>query len=133
AIACERRARKSQMKRSDYRMATSLQAEKRTQLNKTGLKNLRKEGRLPGIVIDNKSANEMIHISKIEFQKWLKQGANGFIELHIADQGSVTVLLEDLQRDPRTRDLLHVDFQQVRTDEVVRTKLAIKFTGTPAG
>lgn len=114
-------------------MSTCFQAESRARLSKTGLKNLRREGRLPANVFGNKLANEMIHISAIEFQKWLKQGASGFIELQIEGKGSISVLLEDLQRDPRTRDVLHVDFQQVQTNAIVRTKIPVKFVGTPAG
>jgi len=114
-------------------MAACLQAEKRTQLNKSGLRNLRKDGRLPGNVFGNKLDNKMIHISTIEFQKWLSQGASGSIELQIEGASAISVLLEDLQRDPRTRELLHVDFQQLQADEIVRTKIPVKFNGTPAG
>lgn len=114
-------------------MTTCLQAQPRERLNKAGLKNLRRSGRLPANVFGNKLANEMLHISAIEFQKWLKQGASGFIELQVEGKGSISVLLEDLQRDPRTRDLLHVDFQQVQSNEIVRTKVAVKFVGTPVG
>lgn len=114
-------------------MAICLQADKRGHLNKTGLKNLRRSGRLPGIVFGNKLENEMVHVSAVEFQKWLKKGESGFIELQIEGKGTVSVLLEDLQRDPRTRELLHVDFQQVQSNEIVRTKIAVKFNGTPAG
>ncbi|MNI30965.1 General stress protein CTC [compost metagenome] len=114
-------------------MTTYMQAEKRTHLNTSGLKNLRGSGRLPGVVFGRKAENEMIHISKIEFQRWLKQGKSGFIELQLDGGGSLSVLLEDLQRDPLTRDLLHVDFQQVQTNEIVRTKIAVKFKGIPVG
>jgi len=45
----------------------------------------------------------------------------------------MSVLLEDLQRDPVTRSLLHVDFQRVQSGEPLRTKVAVKFKGTPIG
>lgn len=114
-------------------MTTCLQTDQRTHLNSSGLRNLRKSGILPGIVFGRNTENEMIQISTIEFERWLKQGAVGFIELQLEGRDPLTVLLEDLQRDPITRDLLHVDFQQVQTNEVVRTKIAIKFKGTPIG
>ncbi|WP_159886085.1 50S ribosomal protein L25 [Paenibacillus puerhi] len=114
-------------------MTTLFQAENRTRLNTSGLRNLRRTGRLPGIVFGKNTENRMIHISATDFQKWLKQGASGFIELQLGEKDSVSVLLEDLQRDPVTRDLLHVDFQQVQANEIVRTKIPVKFTGTPIG
>ncbi|MBY0115903.1 50S ribosomal protein L25 [Paenibacillus xylanexedens] len=114
-------------------MTTSFQAENRSPLNTSRLRDLRKSGRLPGIVFGKNTENEMIHIPTIQFQKWLKQGTSGFIELQFEEKDSLTVLLEDLQRDPVTRDLLHVDFQQVQTNEILRTKIPVKFNGTPIG
>jgi len=113
-------------------MTTVIQAEKRTKLKPSALRRLREAGCLPGIAFGKNRTNEMIHISTIEFQKWVKQGASGFIELQL-DGKKRTVLLEDLQRDPVTKAYLHVDFQFVQWDEIVRTKIAVKFTGTPAG
>jgi len=114
-------------------MTTYFQAEQRDYLNSAGLRNLRRAGRLPGIVFGKQAANRMIHISTIQLQKWMKLGASGFIELRFEGQDAVTVLLEDFQRDPVTRELLHVDFQQVQTGTVLRTKIPLKFKGTPIG
>lgn len=114
-------------------MAIRLEAERRSHLSKGGIKQLRKTGRLPAIVYGNKLDNEMIHISATAFQKWLKTGDSGFIDLQINGEEGIPVLLEDFQRDPRTQELLHVDFKQVQKNEAVRTKVTVKFTGTPAG
>ena len=114
-------------------MTTQLLAETRIKLNTSKLRNLRQSGRLPGIVFGKNTENEMIHIPTIPFQKWLKQGTSGFIELQFEGKPSLTVLLEDLQRDPVTHDLIHVDFQQVQSGEVLRTKIPVKFNGTPVG
>jgi len=114
-------------------MLTHFQAEKRGTMNTSGIRNLRRSGRLPGIVFGRNAENKMIHLSTIDFQKWLKQGASGFIGLQLAGEEPVSVLLEDLQRDPVTRELIHVDFQLVQNHEIVRTKLAVKFKGTPVG
>lgn len=114
-------------------MTATFQAALRQPLNASGLQKLRRSGRLPGIVFGKNTENEMIHLSAIQFQKWLKQGASGFIELQLEGKGSVTVLLEDYQRDPVTRDLLHVDFQRVQMGEIVRTKIPVKFKGAPMG
>ncbi|XID91490.1 50S ribosomal protein L25 [Paenibacillaceae bacterium WGS1546] len=114
-------------------MAACIHAERRPRLNSSGLRKLRQEGRLPGVVFGKNADNEIIHISAKQFDKWLKQGASGFIELQLEGDKSLTVLLEDLHRDPVTRAPLHVDFQLVQTGEIVRTKLAVKLIGTPVG
>lgn len=114
-------------------MTTYIHTEKRSRLNPSGLRNLRREGRLPGVVFGKHVDNEIIHISTIQFEKWLRRGESGFIELKMEGSQSLTVLLEDLQRDPVTGDLLHVDFQLVQTGEIIRTKLPVKLIGTPVG
>ncbi|MFB7817665.1 50S ribosomal protein L25 [Paenibacillus chitinolyticus] len=114
-------------------MAANIHTERRPRLNPSGLRNLRQEGRLPGVVFGKNADNEIIHISTKQFEKWLRQGASGFIELKMDGGPSLTVLLEDLHRDPVTGSLLHVDFQLVQTGEIIRTKLPVKLIGTPVG
>ena len=114
-------------------MAAYIHTERRPRLNTSGLRNLRREGRLPGVVFGKNVNNEIIHISTIQFEKWLRRGASGFIELKMEGDPSLTVLLEDLQRDPVTGDLLHVDFQLVQMGEIIRTKIPVKIIGTPVG
>lgn len=114
-------------------MTACIHTERRPRLNTSGLRNLRREGRLPGVVFGKNADNEIIHISTKQFEKWLKRGKSSFIELQMEGDQPLTVLLEDLQRDPVTGDLLHVDFQLVQTGEIIRTKLPVKITGTPVG
>lgn len=114
-------------------MAACIHTERRPRLNSSGLRNLRQEGRLPGVVFGKNVNNEIIHISTTQFEKWLKQGASGFIDLKLEGDQTLTVLLEDLQRNPVTGAPLHVDFQLVQTGEIIRTKLPVKITGTPVG
>lgn len=112
---------------------TKIHAEIRVPLNPSQLRNLRKSGRLPGSVFGKNTTSKMVHLPTLAFQKWLKQGASGFIELQFADHEPLTVLLEDIQRDPLTGALIHVDFQQVQTNQVMRIKIPVKFKGTPVG
>lgn len=114
-------------------MTTCFQAENREYSNASGLRRLRRSGRLPGIVFGRNAPNRMIHISSLQFQKWVKQGGSGVIELRLDGDAPLSVLLEDLQRDPVTRELLHVDFQQVQADAIVRTKIPVEFKGVPIG
>jgi large subunit ribosomal protein L25 len=111
---------------------TAIQAEKRTPLNSSGLRSLRRSGRLPGVVFGKNAENFMIHISAKQFQSWLRQGASGMIKLQMGNS-ALPVLLEDLQRDPLTREPIHVDFQLVQSGVPLRTKLPLKLAGTPIG
>lgn len=114
-------------------MRASFAAEQRSPLNKSGLKRLRNEGRLPGVVMGLNKESDMIHISSQEFQRWFRGGGSGLLEVQVGDSKKIPVLLEGLQRDAVTRDYIHVDFLRVRTDELVRTRVTLDYVGTPKG
>ncbi|MDF2651106.1 MAG: ribosomal protein [Paenibacillus sp.] len=114
-------------------MNICFQAEHRKPMNRTGLKRLRKEGRLPGIIFGANTDNAMIHISMKEFQQWTRRGGTGVLDIRLGESGAIPVLLEDVQRDPVTREWLHADFLRVTTDEEVRTKLPVVYTGIAKG
>lgn len=114
-------------------MSISLQAEHRVPMNSTGLKRLRKEGRLPGIIFGNKTENAMIHICSKEFTRWTRGGGTGVLKLSVDGLGTIPVLLEGVQRDAVTKDVIHVDFLHINKKELVRTKTTIEYTGTPIG
>jgi large subunit ribosomal protein L25 len=114
------------------------QAEYRLPLNRTGLKRLRKAGRLPGVIFgmpvkERDGENTMIHISTKDFQRWVRGGGSGVLELDLEASGKVPVLVEGIQKDAVTREYIHIDFLLLQKDEVVRTKLPVEFTGTAVG
>ncbi|MNZ61725.1 50S ribosomal protein L25 [compost metagenome] len=114
-------------------MAIELAAERRVLMNSTGLKRLRKEGRLPGIVFGNQKENTMIHVSAKEFQRWTKGGGSGVVSLKVEGVGDIPVLLEAVQRHPVTKEFIHVDFLHVNNNEAVRTKTTIEYVGVASG
>ena len=114
-------------------MSISIHAEQRQHLNRSGLKQLRKKGRLPGIIFGSGMDNAMIHISRKEFHQWAKGGGAGVVQLQLGDAENIPVLLEHVQKDPISQDYIHADFLRVKQDEEVRTKIPIQFTGTAKG
>jgi large subunit ribosomal protein L25 len=114
-------------------MRTILQAYQRPHTNRTGLKRLRREGRLPGVIFGSEQDNAMIHLSAKEFRQFLRTGGSAMIELQLEGTANVPVLLEGLQRDPITKEPIHVDFLQVSEDKIVRTNVVLEYVGTARG
>lgn len=114
-------------------MRTCFQAELRQPTNRGGLKSLRREGRLPGVIMSPNEDTTMIHVALKEFQRWAKSGGTGVLELQLEGSGTIPVLLEAIQRDPVTRDLIHADFLRVNHKEIVRTWVMVDYIGTPIG
>src|SRR5690606_7472838 len=114
-------------------MSISIHAEHRQHLNRSGLKQLRDKGRLPGIIFGTGLDNTMIHISRKDFHQLAKSGGAGIVQLQLGDAEKIPVLLENAQRDAISQEYIHVDFLRVKQDEEVRMNLPIIITGTPKG
>lgn len=114
-------------------MRVNLRAEMRAAMNKTGLKQLRLSGRIPAIVFGTGEENMMIQLSAKEFGKWARNGKGGILELRFDDREPLPVLLESVQRDPITREYIHVDFLRININEVVRTRVNLDYIGTAKG
>lgn len=57
-------------------------------------------------------------------------GKNTVIELSVDGKEKHNVLVHDIQRDPISDKLIHVDFINVRMDQVITAKIPLKFVGT---
>lgn len=114
-------------------MRVNLRAETRAAMNKTGLKQLRLSGRIPAVVFGTGENNMMIQLSAKEFGKWARNGKGGILELRFDDREPLPVLLESVQRDPITREYIHVDFLRININEVVRTRVNLDYIGTAKG
>jgi len=94
---------------------------------------MRQEGRLPGIIIGSEREAVMITLSSKDVRQFLKTGESGVIDLIVEGRGTVPVLLEAVQRDPVTKEPVHVDFLQAHENKIVRTNLSLEYIGKPRG
>lgn len=63
-------------------------------------------------------------------QTLAKAGKTDLISLNIADaEAPVKILIREVQKDPVTQDLLHVDFYQVRMTEKIKAEIPVVFIG----
>jgi len=110
-----------------------MRADQRPVMNRSGLKRMRREGLLPGVIFGIEREAAMIQLSAKEVKQFIKTGESGVIDLVVEGTGTVPVLLEGLQRDPVTKEPVHVDFLKVHEDKIVRTYLSLEYTGKPQG
>lgn len=114
-------------------MISSIGVKVRSKHNRAQLKRLRSEGRIPAIVFGASASDIMIDVPRKEFMQWMKTGGGSVVHLSIQNQNQIPVLLEDIQHDSLTREIIHIDFLRVDATKEVRTKLPIIYTGTPIG
>src|SRR3990167_3101848 len=87
------------------------------------IKNLRKEGILPGNVYGKKVKSESVQVNLKDFQKVYKEvGETGLLSLEVGKEKK-PVLIHNLQMQPVTDEPIHVDFLQVDLKEKVTAEV----------
>lgn len=90
---------------------------------------LRNQGKIPGVLYGPKRKATSVKISEKEFQKVYKEaGKSSFIQLE-SPEGGAAVLIRDIQRDPVSGKVIHVDFYQPPVGEAVEVAVPVVFEG----
>lgn len=106
-----------------------LKASERTVLGKK-VKNLRKEGFLPGHVFGNSAEVEHVSVRVEDFKKVFKKvGETGLVDLKIGEDKLRPVLIKEVDVDPVKDEILHVGFYQVNLKEKVEVPVPIILIG----
>lgn len=100
----------------------------REKTGKNAAKKIRAAGYIPAVVYDN-TQNKVINVSREDMLEALKkQGDSALVEIKMGPS-IINALIKEVQRDPVSEDLLHVDFKPVDMNKIVHTKVPVKFTG----
>jgi large subunit ribosomal protein L25 len=102
---------------------------------KQAAKRLRREGRIPAVLyggaqpqdisVDPKAVLKMIHGH---------EGSTQLLNLKFdGDGGARMAIIRDMQFDPVSEDLLHVDLQEVRADRAINVRVAVHPVGEAVG
>ena len=90
----------------------------------------RKAGMIPAVLYGHGLDPKMYWVNVIEFGKiYRAAGESTLFTLSSGKGAGVNVLLHDMQLDPITNHVSHVDFYQVRMDEELETDIVLEFIG----
>ena len=90
----------------------------------------RRSGLIPAIVYGRGVESLNLWVSALDFRKLLKKsGESTIINLEIEGKNDRNVIIQDIQRDPVTYKIIHLDFFQVRMDEKIETEVELVFVG----
>lgn len=92
---------------------------------------LRRQGITPANLYGHGLKSTALQIETLHLKHVLAQaGKTGLIAFKVDDETQPkTVMVRDVQRDPRNGELLHVDLYQVRMDEKIRLEIPLRFIG----
>ena len=114
-----------------------INVERREDEGKGASRRLRRAGKVPAIVYGGELPPVSIQLDHEKL--WLAQQNEWFYSsiLDLSLNGQIyKVLLRDLQRHPYKQQILHLDFQRVSDDQVLRTAVPLRFVNedkSPAG
>ena len=105
---------------------------KRESLGKKGVKQLRREGMIPGIYYSpNSESSTPIVISQGDFHEAVKSGSRIF-NISVGEKKQ-NVLFKSVQYHPVTDQVLHIDLYGIRMDRAVNIKIPVHLIGDPIG
>lgn len=94
------------------------------------VKNLRKEGVLPANIYGKKVKSLSIQVPSEEFKEVYKEaGETGIVEIKIGSKEERPSLIHNVQVNPVTGEVFHVDFLQVDLKEKVTANVPVEVVG----
>jgi large subunit ribosomal protein L25 len=115
-----------------------LDSKKRTMTGKGSARKLRSVGKLPGILYGPETSPIMLSLDHKHLQKILrgKSAENILFDLKVDSNGtnqSMRVMIKEIQKDPVTRDYLHVDFYEISMEKELEVDIPVYLVNTPIG
>ncbi|HUV04805.1 MAG TPA: 50S ribosomal protein L25 [Armatimonadota bacterium] len=114
-----------------------LSSKTRADFRKSETKRLRREGHLPATVYGRGEESKAITVPAADLTQILRTpgGRLSLIDLKVDGKGSKAhpVLIQEIQRDPITNKVLHVNFHRVSMDEPVQASVPIILLGAAPG
>lgn len=115
-------------------MAIAMNAEQRMGTTKGELRQLRLEGKIPGVIYGKQLSDAaQVTVDAKELQSLLRSHPNAVLEINIPSHGKTSVMISEIQRDSLNRNVLHVDFHQINMNENVRANVRIHAEGDSEG
>ena len=92
-------------------------------------KQLRKNKIIPGVVYGKKLGSMMFEIGEMDLARDLNiSGENGIVNFEL-DGYSGVALIKELQKDPITHKLLHIDLETIDENKEIEAEVPIIFNG----
>jgi large subunit ribosomal protein L25 len=115
-------------------MNITIQAEVRKKGKKSDLNTMRKNGFIPGVIYAPGSEPISISLDGNEFLKKYRKtiGELAIFEVEI-DGKKIQTVIKAKQIDPVTRNIIHVDFLELKHDKKISIDVPFKFIGSPIG
>jgi large subunit ribosomal protein L25 len=112
-----------------------LKGQRREAIGKGGARKARAAGHIPAVVYGHGETPMPLTIEAREFELAMRthKGGNAIVNLAVTGASDVTALVRDVQYDPVSREVLHLDFQHISLTEEITVEVPVHFVGVPTG
>ncbi|ASA22819.1 50S ribosomal protein L25 [Paenibacillus donghaensis] len=93
----------------------------------------RSKGFVPVVVYGAGSDTQSFTADAKTINEILGKNPRAILKVELPGSGAKNVVIQEVQRQPLSRQLLHIDFQQIDMKAELDTKVAFHFTGEAAG
>jgi large subunit ribosomal protein L25 len=111
-----------------------VKSEKRQGLGSNAARRLRAQGYVPAVLYGESMATAALVLNKKDIVKILRleSGENTIFKVTV-DAEAYDVMIKELQVDPATDELLHVDLIRISMDKPIRVAVPVVHSGEPIG
>jgi len=111
-----------------------LKGSRRENVGKGWARKARAAGQIPAVIYGHGETPRPIAVDFREFEVALRghKGSNAIVNLNVGG-GEVTALVRDVQYDPLSRAIIHLDFQHISLTEQIEVEVPVHLTGTAVG
>ncbi|SET75527.1 LSU ribosomal protein L25P [Natronincola peptidivorans] len=110
-------------------MISSIESNIRSDVGGNVNHRLRDAGYIPAVIYGKKINTLPIQVNKTDLDSLLRQGEDkSLIELNIGGE-TYTTYIKEIQRNPVTKQIIHLDFQQVKADEKIHVSIPVILRG----
>lgn len=109
-----------------------LNVQKRKSEKKSQAKSLRREGKIPAVIYHKSKDAEAVSVDSKEFTTLLRGVQPGRLSTTVFtlhDGSKRKAILKDIQYNPVTYDVIHLDFEELISDVTVNVKVPIECVG----
>lgn len=113
----------------------TVEAEPRSGLGKNAARQVRRSGRIPGVVYGSAAGPLPLSVDPRVVDRVLhsEAGRNAIFTLAIKGHGKSSAMIRDWQLDPVKGLLLHVDFLRIALDTRLKVRVPVEVRGEPIG
>jgi large subunit ribosomal protein L25 len=109
-----------------------LKAEPRSALGGSTSKQLRVQGRIPGVIYGHGEPSTAFHVKELDLRSLIYTRETHIVKLVIGGQ-ETRCILRDAQFDPITDRVTHIDFLKIHKGEKIKVDIPVTITGSAQG